>query len=165
MAAKSPRKTDGFDLSQNPSHLLRICWQHANDLFAQESSMGELTKPQFMVLAAVEKHEGISQTALVEMTGIDRSTLAEMMRRMLDRGLLHRERTESDARANAVRITGAGKKALRAARAANERVEKAILAAVPPADRPRLIRLLSAIAAHAEAANSKGRRARRRPPR
>jgi len=48
------------------------------------------------------------------MTGIDRSTLAEMVRRMLERGLLSRERTEKDARANAVAITGSGRKALRA---------------------------------------------------
>lgn len=165
MAAKGPRKTDGFDLSQNPSHLLRVCWQHANDLYAQESNMGELTKPQFMVLSAVEQHDGISQTALVEMTGIDRSTLAEMMRRMVVKGHLSRERRDNDARANAVRITAAGKKALRTARAANDRVEKSILAALSAADRARLIKLLAAIAEAAETSGPKPRRARRKPNR
>jgi DNA-binding MarR family transcriptional regulator len=163
MAAKGPRKTDGFDLSQNPSHLLRVCWQLANDLYAQEANGSDLTKPQFMVLAAVEQHEGISQTALVEMTGIDRSTLAEMMRRMIERELLSRERTEADARANAVRLTAAGRKALRAARAANDRVEKAILSVVPASDRPKLIKLLSAIASQAAALNARHRKARRKP--
>src|ERR1700741_2077447 len=117
MAGKNPRKANGgFDLSQSPSHLLRRCVQYANDLFSRESSATDLTKQQFTVLAAVEQNEGISQTDLVGLTGIDRSTLAEMIRRMIDKGLLDRERTENDQRANAVRIAPAGKKALRGAR-------------------------------------------------
>ena len=98
--------------------------------FSRETSTNDLTKQQFTVLAAVEQNEGISQTDLVGLTGIDRSTLAEMIRRMIDKGLLDRERTESDQRANAVRIAAAGKKALRAARTANERVERALLASL-----------------------------------
>lgn len=94
MAGKSPRKPNGgFDLSQSPSHLLRRCVQYANDLFSRESPASDLTKQQFTVLAAVEQNEGISQTDLVALTGIDRSTLAEMIRRMIDKGLLDRERT------------------------------------------------------------------------
>jgi DNA-binding MarR family transcriptional regulator len=162
MASKGPRKTDGFDLSLTPSHLLRRCTQHATDLFSQEPGASDMTKTQFTVLAAVEEHEGVSQTKLVAMTKIDRSTLAEMMRRMIDKGLLHRERTETDARANAVRITAAGKKALRAARAANEKVERALLASLSPADRAKLVKLLSAIVNGADSAESNGRRRRAR---
>ena len=105
MASRGPRKSadNGFDLSQSPSHLLRRCVQYANDLFSRESGAGDLTKQQFTVLSAVESNEGVSQTELVAVTGIDRSTLAEMIRRMIDKGLLDRERTEADARANAVR--------------------------------------------------------------
>jgi DNA-binding MarR family transcriptional regulator len=158
MASKGPRKTDGFDLSLSPSHLIRRCSQRANDLFSQEPGASDLTKTQLTVLAAVEDNEGASQTKLVAMTKIDRSTLAEMMRRMIDKGLLHRERTESDARANSVRITAAGKKILRAARAANEKVEKALLAPLSPADRAKLVKLLAAIVNNVEVAESGGRR-------
>jgi DNA-binding MarR family transcriptional regulator len=77
MASKGPRKADnGFDLSQSPSHLLRRCVQYANELFSNEAGVSDLTKQQFTVLAAVEQNEGISQTDLVAITGIDRSTLA-----------------------------------------------------------------------------------------
>src|SRR5579872_6790395 len=135
MAAKNPRKPNGnFELSQSPSHLLRRCVQYANDLFSRETSASDLTKQQFTVLAAVEQNEGISQTDLVGLTGIDRSTLAEMIRRMIDKGLLDRERTESDQRANAVRMAPGGRKALRAARGASERVERALLAGLSNAD-------------------------------
>ena len=151
MAGKNPRKANGgFELSQAPSHLLRRCVQYANDLFSRESSTSDLTKQQFTVLAAVEQNEGISQTDLVGLTGIDRSTLAEMIRRMIDKGLLDRERTETDQRANAVRIAAAGKKALRGARTASERVERALLASLPAGDRPKFLKMLSTVASQAE---------------
>lgn len=152
MASRGPRKADnGFDLSQSPSHLLRRCVQYANDLFAHEPGVSDLTKQQFTVLAAVEQNEGISQTDLVGITGIDRSTLAEMIRRMTEKGLLDRERTEADARANAVRIAAAGRKALRTARTASERVERALLSSLSAQDRARLVKMLSAVVAQAEA--------------
>ena len=151
MAGKNPRKANGsFDLSQSPSHLLRRCVQYANDLFSRETSTNDLTKQQFTVLAAVEQNEGISQTDLVGLTGIDRSTLAEMIRRMIDKGLLDRERTESDQRANAVRIAAAGKKALRAARTANERVERALLSSLSAVDRAKFLKMLATVASQGE---------------
>jgi DNA-binding MarR family transcriptional regulator len=159
MASKGPRKSDGgFDLSQTPSHLLRRCVQYANDLFSREPGASELTKQQFTVLFAVEQNDGVSQTDLVGITGIDRSTLAEMIQRMTERGHLARERTETDARANAVRITPSGRKALRGARAANERVEKALIAGIPVSERARLTRLLTLIVAHAETGRGAGSR-------
>jgi DNA-binding MarR family transcriptional regulator len=70
------RPNGGFDLAEAPSHLIRRCQQYFGDLYAREAGNCELTKQQFTVLAALENNEGVSQTALVEMTGIDRSTLA-----------------------------------------------------------------------------------------
>jgi DNA-binding MarR family transcriptional regulator len=151
MASKGPKKTDGgFDLSQAPSHLLRRCVQYANDLFSQEPGASDLTKQQFTVLTAVEQNEGMSQTELVNITGIDRSTLAEMIRRMIEKGLLDRERTETDQRANAVRIAAGGRKALRSARSASDRVERALLSGLSSADRTKFIRMLTTVVSQAE---------------
>ncbi len=115
MTLKGQRKTTNgnFELAETPSHLMRRCHQLYGDLYSREAGARDLTKQQFTVLCALEHNDGVSQTALVETTGIDRSTLAEMVRRMLDRGLLSRERTEEDQRANAVAITPSGRKALR----------------------------------------------------
>jgi len=165
---KGQRRTNGsFDLAEAPSHLIKRCQQYYGDLYAREACACELTKQQFTLLAALENNEGVSQTALVEMTGIDRSTLAEMVRRMLERGLLSRERTETDARANSVAITGNGRKSLRAGRLAAERAEKALLEVLPPSERAKFIKSLSTIATAAEAfaANGAGKarhKARRR---
>jgi DNA-binding MarR family transcriptional regulator len=150
------RKANGFDLAVAPSHLIRRCQQYFGDLYAREAGTGELTKQQFTVLAALENNEGVSQTALVEITGIDRSTLAEMVRRMLEKGLLSRERTEEDQRANAVAITASGRKALRAARSAADRAERALLDALPPPERGRFVKALAQIAAAGEAMAANG---------
>src|SRR5215831_21399613 len=156
--AKGPKKADnGFDLSQSPSHLLRRCVQYANDLFSQEPSAADLTKQQFTVLSAVEQNEGMSQTDLVLITGIDRSTLAEMIRRMIEKGLLDRERTESDQRANAVRMAAGGRKALRSARSASERVERTLLSGLSASDRPRFLKMLAAVVSQAETEDSRDR--------
>lgn len=149
---KGPRKpAGGFELADAPSHLLKRCLQYFGDLYAEEIGNGELTKQQFTVLAALETNEGASQTTLVGVTGIDRSTLAEMVRRMLERGLVSRERTETDARANAITITTAGRKALRGARTASERAEKALLEVLPQTERVRFVKSLGTIAAAGDA--------------
>jgi DNA-binding MarR family transcriptional regulator len=153
MAGKTQRQSNGsFELAEAPSHLMRRCEQFYADLFAREAGPSELTRSQFTVLAALEHNDGVSQTALVEITGIDRSTLAEMVRRMLERSLLTRKRTEADLRANAVAITPGGRKALRSARTAADRAEKALLEPLPAAERARFVKYLAAIAAAGEAA-------------
>src|SRR3974377_386167 len=119
MAESSPRGkagrkagADGFALAQSPAHLLRRAQQYAFDLYAKEVGSEELTPRQFTVLSAVDQNEGLSQTDLVRLTGIDRSTLADMISRLLKRELLARKRTEDDQRANSVRITPAGRRLL-----------------------------------------------------
>ena len=162
------RPNGGFDLAQAPSHLIRRCQQYFADLYATEAGASNPTPHQFTVLAALHHNPGASQTALVQITGIDRSTLAEMARRMVDKQLLSRERTEEDQRANAVAITASGRKALRSARLAASRAERALLDPLPASDRAKFIKLLAQIAAAAEAhvvnghAKSQRKAARRR---
>src|ERR1700753_2525187 len=160
---KGQRKGNGsFALSESPSHLLKRCTQFFGDLYAHEAGSSDLTKQQFTLLCALEQNDGVSQTALVEITGIDRSTLAEMVRRMLEKGLLSRERTEEDQRANAVAISPSGRKALRGARNAADRAERALLEALPLPDRQKFVKALSQIAQDAEKLNGDGARPIRR---
>jgi DNA-binding MarR family transcriptional regulator len=147
---KGRKISNGFDLSEAPSHLIRRCQQFYGDLYARESSAKDLTKQQYTLLCALEQNDGVNQTALVEITGIDRSTLAEMVRRMLEKGLLSRKRTEKDQRANAVAISPAGRKALRGARNAADRAERAFLVALPVPERQKFVKALSQIAQAAD---------------
>lgn len=112
--SKSPEKSKrGLPaLDKSPSHLLHRALQLALDLYAEELGDAGVTQRQYAVLAAVEAYEGLTQTDLVRITGIDRSTLADMAARMITKGLLERQRSASDARANAVSLTLAGREAL-----------------------------------------------------
>ena len=101
-----------MDLNRSPSHLLHRVLQMALDLFVEEAGPGAVTQRQFAVLAAVAADEGPTQSRLVKATGIDRSTLADMVARMIDKGLLTRERSAKDARANSVGLTDMGRHTL-----------------------------------------------------
>lgn len=129
MAVRKP--TGIFDLESSLSHLLRRAQQFAYDQFVQQMGDSALTPRQFIVLFAVNEEEGLSQTDLVNRTGIDRSTLADMISRMIKNGLLARRRTAEDARANAVRLTASGRRALKGAMPKALAAEKALLDVLP----------------------------------
>jgi len=118
------------DLNKSPQHLLRRAAQYASDVFAAEVGSKGLTHRQFAALLTVEQNEGASQTKLVELTGIDRSTLAELIARLTNTGLLQRRRAKQDARVNTVRLSAAGRRALEAtqpgAKTADQRLLRAL---------------------------------------
>ena len=124
---KSGAKGGVAALERSPSHLLHRALQIALDIFAEERGADPLTQRQFAVLAAAADREGATQTDLVRITGIDRSTLADMVARMIAKGLLARERSTLDARANAVRLTEAGLAALDRVRPKVETADARIL--------------------------------------
>ena len=114
--SKSGAKGGIAALDQSPSHLLHRALQRALDIYAEAFGESGITQRQFALLAAAEEREGATQADLVRITGIDRSTLADMARRMIGKGLLERQRSNVDARANAVRLTDTGREVLADAR-------------------------------------------------
>ena len=140
-----------YDLETSPGQLLRRAQQYANDLYTNEIESGGLTQRQFAVLFAVDQNDGVNQTDLVVMTGIDRSTLADMIVRMQNKDLLARKRTEEDQRANAVRITPTGRRALRATLPAVTRAEAQLLEALSPRQRTEFVKMLTTIKDKAKA--------------
>jgi MarR family transcriptional regulator, temperature-dependent positive regulator of motility len=132
-------------LETSAVHLLHRAGQRAGDVFSDEMSRVKLTPRQYAVLVSVAENEGLSQTGLVERTGIDRSTLADIIRRMLRKGLLQRKRTKEDARAYSVRLTEEGRQQLEAAAPGAARSEERLLAALPGDQRVAFIAALAAI--------------------
>lgn len=110
MAKPIPSSTPS--LERSPSHLLHRALQLALDIYTVETGPVAITQRQYAVLAAVAANEGLSQTDLVRATGIDRSTLADLVGRMIAKGYLARERSAEDARANTVKLDEAGRAVL-----------------------------------------------------
>jgi DNA-binding MarR family transcriptional regulator len=125
------------------SHLLHRAEQSATDIFSRIAPAGMLTPRQYAILAAIEANQGLSQTGLVESTGIDRSTLADIVRRMLDKGLVQRERTADDARAYAVHLTRKGGNVLKKMRPYADEVDRQIVEAIPAEQRQLFLNLLN----------------------
>jgi len=113
--------------------------QCAGDIFFAELKDGDLTPRQLAVLITVAENAGLSQTGIVERTGIDRSTLADVVRRLHKKGHLQRRRTEADARAYEVEITATGRRALAKAAPLARRVDERVLAALPAGKREKFI--------------------------
>ncbi len=139
------RETPANRLERSPLHLLHRAGQCAAELFQIELGSGDITPRQFAVLATVSQNEGLSQTHLVERTGIDRSTLADVVRRMLKKGLLQRRRTREDARAYAVKLTEEGWRVLKSVDPLARKVDDKILSALPAGQRDKLLQDLNAI--------------------
>ena len=116
-------------------HLLHRTGQYAEVIFTAELDSDKLTPRQYAVLLSVAANEDISQTGLVEATGIDRSTLADVVGRLESRGLLSRKRTRKDARTYAVRVTARGLEMLKMAKPVAVRTDERILSALRPNQR------------------------------
>ena len=154
-AGKAARKVG--PLATSPSHLMHRALQLALDIYAEETGADGLTQRQFAVLEAVSVRSGLTQTDLVKATGIDRSTLADLVARMTAKGLLERERSALDARAKAVRLSETGQAALEAARPRVAAADKRILALLPKARREGFLDLLTSLTDAADAAPEQAR--------
>ena len=144
--AKAGPARDVFRLSRSPSHLLRRAEQFAAELFARSDLSDGVTLRQTVLLAAIAEDEGASQSDLVRTTGVDRSTLAEMMARMEKKGLIARAAAADDGRAKSVRLTAGGRRRLNEALPAIRAVDRALLASLPVARRAAFETILAEIA-------------------
>jgi DNA-binding MarR family transcriptional regulator len=132
------------------SHLLHRASQIATERFSRDLGDSDLTSRQVVVLAAIGDAEGASQTDIVEATGVDRSTLADIVRRLVKRGLIARRRSKDDARAYMLKLTEAGRTAVAKAAPQLEAVEQEMLAALQPKQRDELIKMLRQLSVEAD---------------
>ena len=130
------------DFNKSLLHLLHRASQAANDLFEHNSASDGVTARQLVVRTAISTREGMSQTDIVELTGIDRSTLADIVRRVLKAGLIVRKRSKVDARAYQVGLTSKGRNVLGEATQVAARTETHLAESLKARQRDDLVRLL-----------------------
>jgi DNA-binding MarR family transcriptional regulator len=135
-----------YALEESPGHLLRRAQQYADDLYKKEVGNDGLTARQFTVLHAISEKEGLSQTDLVRRTGIDRSTLADMIARLNKKGYVARQRTKDDARANSVKLTASGKKILSSHESKVIKAEQEALSMLPKTQQGTFMKSLKSYA-------------------
>jgi DNA-binding MarR family transcriptional regulator len=154
MRAVDQNKSNGFDLNGCVLHLLHRAQQAADEAFAAAFSDTGLTPRQLAVLIIVGEREGTNQVGLVDATGIDRSTTADLVRRLMRKGLLARRRARHDARSNVLRLTDEGKALLESFRTRAAGVDRLLLEALPEGARAGFVEALGRVAALAPVGGS-----------
>ena len=89
-------------------HLVYRAQQELDRVLNAELVGLSITARQAVLLIAIDQAPGASQKDLVQSTGIDRSTLANMMQRLVRSGYVERSRSQNDGRANRVVLTPSG---------------------------------------------------------
>ncbi|HIH2613906.1 TPA: MarR family winged helix-turn-helix transcriptional regulator [Shigella dysenteriae] len=106
-------------------HQLRQLFQQHTARWQHE--LPDLTKPQYAVMRAIADKPGIEQVALIEAAVSTKATLAEMLAKMENRGLVRREHDAADKRRRFVWLTAEGEKILAAAIPIGDSVDEEFL--------------------------------------
>ena len=139
------RKTRKGFLTTSGTHLLHRASQCVDAEFTRTLREHGLTPRQYIVLVAIAEGTNRRQRDAVAATGIDRSTLSELLRRLARRGHIQRERRMDDTRAFALGLTDQGRALL--ARVADDAraVDERALNGFSSADRQLFLGTLRAL--------------------
>jgi DNA-binding MarR family transcriptional regulator len=142
-----PAQAVEFELSSMIGHLLRTCQQLHVAIWSDIFPAG-LTSPQFAVLHALA-HEGeLNQTTLRSRARLDRSTAADVIRRLVARRLVSQVKDPADARRRVVRLTTAGRAVYVDATERARQVNEAMLHGLDTTQRTELVSLLTSLLDH-----------------
>lgn len=131
-----------FEFNNAPGHLIRRAQQRHQALWTRIVG-SDLTSVQFAVLALLLREPELDQRTLAARVALDTSTLADVCRRLEQRGLLTRSRDASDARRYVLRVTAKGSARLRAVTPDVVRVGDALLEGFSEEERRTLLALLT----------------------
>jgi MarR family transcriptional regulator, lower aerobic nicotinate degradation pathway regulator len=126
--------------------LMNWCAARSRGAFADALEELGLRPPQFAVLSVIDGNPGLTQQALVEATGIDPSTMVQLLDSLAAAGWAERRPHATDRRKRAVHLTPEGAAVLARAREAATRVGEATFAPLAPEEREQLHALLRKLA-------------------
>ncbi|MFG2205934.1 MarR family winged helix-turn-helix transcriptional regulator [Streptomyces sp. NPDC048638] len=109
-----------------------------------------LTGPQFAVLTAVDAAPGSDQRSMASAVALDTSTMADVARRLENRGLLVRRPDTADGRRKLLYLTDEGERTLRDAHDRARRLDERLLQPYDAGQRADLMHLLTSLAEHWE---------------
>ncbi|WP_217998602.1 MarR family winged helix-turn-helix transcriptional regulator [Novosphingobium naphthalenivorans] len=99
-------------LWKRPGYLIRRVHQLHYALFFEEVGESDITPVQYGLMTILSTNPDIDQIAIATKLGIDRTNVADVLRRLERAGLVERRQSEVDRRAKLVRLTQAGREML-----------------------------------------------------
>ncbi|WP_321798275.1 MarR family winged helix-turn-helix transcriptional regulator [Caballeronia sp. J97] len=146
-----PNKEDDREpLSKYTGSLVRRAQQRHVAVWLAEVS-AEITSVQYAALEVLHETPGVNQRQLGDELDVDRSTIADLVARMVRNGLIERSDDLVDKRSYVLFLTAAGKKQLTALRPRVAEVERILTARLTSKECLELRRLLAALLPHDEA--------------
>jgi DNA-binding MarR family transcriptional regulator len=104
-----------------------------------------VTSPQFAVLYALRAEGDIDQKTLGERVSLDRSTAAEVLKRLTARGLVRRIRDVNDGRRNRLRLTSTGRQTVERLTPRALRMNDVLVGVLNECEQTELIRMLNLV--------------------
>jgi DNA-binding MarR family transcriptional regulator len=135
-----------FDLHAMPGYLIRRIDSRAAAVYERSTGQTELTPRQFGLLLVVFQTGSVTQSNLGAMLHLDRSTLGEMLQRVIDRGLVHRQPLLRDRRTSSISLTAEGETVLLAAVVSARESQATMLAPQPDYLQPVFLKCLQLLA-------------------
>jgi DNA-binding MarR family transcriptional regulator len=126
--------------------MMRRANQNTTAILVSAHLPQDLSPRQYDVLEALSGEDGVSQTRLVEITSIDRSTIVGIIERLVEKGLIQRARTADDRRVYAVTLTPKGQSMIDAARPVVNGANERVLSVLPDKERAAFLRALERLA-------------------
>jgi DNA-binding MarR family transcriptional regulator len=143
---EAPRSEDlGLQLSTTPGHLIRRAQQTHTTRWTMKFQ-GTLTGPQYAVLCALAQNQPTDQSTLGEMASLDKSSIAEVVDRLVTRGLIAAVANDTDRRRKVLVLTDIGQEALPAMTLAAAAVQAELMDLLPRTARAGFLDALAAIA-------------------
>src|ERR1700733_12262258 len=139
--------TDAHDMA---GHLARRFQQIAVAGFLAEVEAAgyDFTPVQYAALAAIGTNHRVDQVTLAGLIAYDRTTITGVVDRLVQKGLVARQESSRDRRARELKITDAGRRALRGATPTVEAAQRIMVRGLTEKEAKELVRLLQkAIAA------------------
>lgn len=129
-------------------------------MFLQECAAENVTPIQFGLLSVVLNEPGCDQITLAEKLGIDRTNIADVIRRLERRGWVKRTANPNDRRMRSVTLTDRGRMFVTRTHPKMQRAQERLLSPLSERDRRRFVDLLQ----HLVASNNAFGRAKLRDP-
>lgn len=126
-----------------PGFLVRRLHQIHVAMFFEECKAQSITPVQNAILTSLSVRPGLDQTSLGQEVGLDRTTTADVLKRMEERGLVERRPHPTDRRARQVHLTLEGQKVFDSLRGDVARAQERILEPLQPAERAMFMHLLN----------------------
>jgi len=132
------------DIYSMPGHLVRRLQQIAVAIFRAEVLKAgyDLTPVQYAALVVIIANPGIGQAALAGLIAYDRTTIGGVVDRLVHKGWLRREVSESDRRAHILHATGQGEEVVSEIGPAVKAAQQLMLQGLEPAEVEEFLRLL-----------------------